>query len=97
MSEECFDERFASLFGFCLLRPSKQTIQRADEINALFDALSDEVSMESLAVFIRAGKSHEEHRQFLSNVASCPEEVILCAQKILAPDSPERKDRPPRN
>lgn len=93
MSEEFSDERFAQLFGFCLLRPTKEIVTRANEINALFDALSDEVGLESLAVFIRAGKTHEEHRQFLSNVAGCPDTVLVLAQKLLAPDSPERKSR----
>ncbi len=94
MSEEFSDEHFAQLFGFCLLRPTKEVVVRANEINALFDALSDEVGLESLAVFMRAGKSSEEHRQFLSNVAGCPSDVLMLAQKMLAPDSPERKSRP---
>ncbi len=90
MSEEFSDELFAELFGYCILRPSKETITRANEVNLLFDALSDELKIESLEMFRRAGRTDAEHLFFLSNVASCPPEVIERAQRVLAPDSPER-------
>lgn len=90
MSEEFSDELFARLFGYCILHPSKETIAKADEINMLFDALRDELAIESLDIFQRAGRTGAEHLFFLSNVASCPQEVIEGAQRVLAPDSPER-------
>lgn len=93
MDTELTDELFATLFGFCLLRPSAETLAKAREINALFDALSFEVGIESLEVFRKAGHTDEEHRVFLSNVASCPADVLVLAQHMLAPDSEERRKR----
>lgn len=93
VSDTLSDEEFARLFGFCILRPSEETLARAREVNALFDALSFEVGIDSLQVFRKAGHADEEHRMFLSNVASCPEDVLVLAQHILAPDSDERRNR----
>jgi|CXWL01.1.fsa_nt_gi hypothetical protein len=90
MSEEFSDELFARLFGYCILRPSEETLEKAREINKLFDALRDELTIETLDMFRRAGRTDAEHLFFLSNVASCPEDVIEKAQRALAPDSPER-------
>lgn len=92
MSEEFSDELFAELFGFCILRPKEATLEKARMVNALFDALSHELGIESFEFFKRAGKTNTEHLFFLSNVASCPEDIILLAQRALAPNSKERED-----
>ncbi|HYD93085.1 MAG TPA: hypothetical protein VEB18_01355 [Candidatus Paceibacterota bacterium] len=96
MTQTPDDQRFSELFGFSLIRPSPEIIARANEVNSLFDALADEVEIQSLAVFRKAGKE-EEHRFFLSNVANCPSEVLETARKILAPDSAERCEKQKRD
>lgn len=86
MSTALTPERFAQLFGFCPLVPSKEVLERARSVNALFDALQNERNIDSLRLFTFVDMK-EEHLRFLSNVADCPRAVIMAGREILAPGS----------
>jgi|GEM_PF-7025864 len=86
------DERFAELFGFCLVRLSQETQEKAATVNAMFDALSDELGIEDRDIF-RLFRREDEYLPFILNIASCPDEIIDRVQHMLAPDSLERKSQ----
>ncbi|HEY4510910.1 MAG TPA: hypothetical protein VJG29_00890 [Candidatus Paceibacterota bacterium] len=96
--EALTDKEFEVMFGFKPKEPlQKEEREEAEQINQLFDAMQDELSLSSLTIFLNlygeeCGK--ELHSLFLRRVTTCPPAVRTFCQQSLAPDAARKaKDK----